>query len=499
MAKETIKMYPIVDTFSVRNTMIRLLLSIWLLLNYQSASAGQDPQKIVEGQQVSVEDPVTPPGEGDLWQFRRFGLGFTLQLSGYRINGIESTGPEEKEPLSAILAAFSAALPSGQWESHLDVLVKNLPLVDGKPFESTHELVRYLCEGKPVYGDEEIFGFRVCLGRINRFFYREMREKGKLVEIRYTSGPEISGAILCHHPQNARNEWNFDFISVIDGQVLQLKFCAQFASPTPFPQNVLSHIESIIHTFHRIDSGPILSTQEALFAAQKCLRGEEWEYNEFDLSKPAAVEETTATNQKAWQISYKKKKPGLSGRLLVDVSPNGRCHLSADADELAYQKRRIREAIAALNSHQYGANTSQATYIRIRSSQIPVLTKHIPPEPSEVAVKQELSQQIIVEVDEDTLGKITNARIISGHPLFHETVLKAVHQWVFEPYYPEDGEYPTHVRFVVKRAQSHFDLTARLHSRHYLTPGRPVSQAQIHCRPRRTVLPSPRIPCEYSP
>ena len=44
---------------------------------------------------------------------------------------------------------------------------------------------------------------------------------------------------------------------------------------------------------------------------------------------------------------------------------------------------------------------------------------------------------VIVEARTDIYGRVNQARIISGHPVFNEAALAAVRQWLYEPYIVE--------------------------------------------------------------
>jgi len=59
--------------------------------------------------------------------------------------------------------------------------------------------------------------------------------------------------------------------------------------------------------------------------------------------------------------------------------------------------------------------------------------KKVPPIYPLVAKQTRLSGIVVVEVTVSKNGKISDLRMISGHPLFRDAAFAAVKQWVFRP------------------------------------------------------------------
>jgi protein TonB len=70
----------------------------------------------------------------------------------------------------------------------------------------------------------------------------------------------------------------------------------------------------------------------------------------------------------------------------------------------------------------------------VSGKKVPKLIKEVKPEYPPEAFANRLQAVVVVEAMTDIYGRVSRARIISGHPLFHEAALAAVRQWLYEPY-----------------------------------------------------------------
>ncbi|MDD8013295.1 MAG: energy transducer TonB [Acidobacteriota bacterium] len=84
----------------------------------------------------------------------------------------------------------------------------------------------------------------------------------------------------------------------------------------------------------------------------------------------------------------------------------------------------------------------------VSGKKVPKLIREIAPEYPQEAFANRLQGVVIVEARTDVYGRVSQARVISGHPVFHEPALAAVRQWLYEPYIV-DGV-PRPIYFTVK-------------------------------------------------
>jgi protein TonB len=70
----------------------------------------------------------------------------------------------------------------------------------------------------------------------------------------------------------------------------------------------------------------------------------------------------------------------------------------------------------------------------VSGKKVPRLLREVKPEYPQEAFANRLQGVVIVEAMTDVYGFVSRARIISGHPVFHQAALAAVRQWVYEPY-----------------------------------------------------------------
>jgi len=67
-------------------------------------------------------------------------------------------------------------------------------------------------------------------------------------------------------------------------------------------------------------------------------------------------------------------------------------------------------------------------------TETPKLIKHVPPDYPAYDGKSVLKGRVVLLVTTDIYGRVTNAQVVSGHPLLRSTAVKAVLQCVYEPY-----------------------------------------------------------------
>lgn len=67
-------------------------------------------------------------------------------------------------------------------------------------------------------------------------------------------------------------------------------------------------------------------------------------------------------------------------------------------------------------------------------SETPKLIEHVPPDYPAYNGKTMLKGRVVLLVTTDIYGRVTDAQVVSGHPLLRSTAVKAVLQSVYEPY-----------------------------------------------------------------
>lgn len=80
-----------------------------------------------------------------------------------------------------------------------------------------------------------------------------------------------------------------------------------------------------------------------------------------------------------------------------------------------------------------GEMTTQQPFF-VSGKKVPKLLREVKPEYPQEAFANRLQGMVIVEAMTDVYGFVSRARIISGHPVFHQAALAAVQKWVYEPY-----------------------------------------------------------------
>jgi protein TonB len=61
-------------------------------------------------------------------------------------------------------------------------------------------------------------------------------------------------------------------------------------------------------------------------------------------------------------------------------------------------------------------------------------THYVDPEYPLLARKAKLQGPVVLSAVIDTTGKVTNLRVLSGHPLLAQSAVDAVKQWKYRPY-----------------------------------------------------------------
>jgi len=79
---------------------------------------------------------------------------------------------------------------------------------------------------------------------------------------------------------------------------------------------------------------------------------------------------------------------------------------------------------------------------------IPKLIKKVKPVYPSLALKARRQADVIVEAETDVYGKVNRVRIIKGDPFLNEAAVKAIKQWIYEPYIINGM--PQAVKFTVK-------------------------------------------------
>jgi protein TonB len=70
----------------------------------------------------------------------------------------------------------------------------------------------------------------------------------------------------------------------------------------------------------------------------------------------------------------------------------------------------------------------------VSGKNVPKLIKEVKPEYPPEAFANRMQAVVIVEAMTDIYGRVSRARIISGHPVFNNAALAAVRKWLYEPY-----------------------------------------------------------------
>jgi protein TonB len=84
----------------------------------------------------------------------------------------------------------------------------------------------------------------------------------------------------------------------------------------------------------------------------------------------------------------------------------------------------------------------------------PRLIRRVAPQYPPAAKKARIQGQVLISAVTDIYGKVTNLRVIEGHPLLRGAAARAVRQWIYEPYIIRG--IPKPVQFTVN---VHFKLT----------------------------------------
>ena len=81
-----------------------------------------------------------------------------------------------------------------------------------------------------------------------------------------------------------------------------------------------------------------------------------------------------------------------------------------------------------------GGSMSDEQPFFVSGKNVPKLIKQVKPDYPQEAYAARMQAVVIVEAMTDIYGRVSRARVISGHPAFFEAALAAVRQWLYEPY-----------------------------------------------------------------
>ena len=74
---------------------------------------------------------------------------------------------------------------------------------------------------------------------------------------------------------------------------------------------------------------------------------------------------------------------------------------------------------------------------------------HVDPEYPLLARKAKIQGPVVLSAVIDTKGKVTNLRVLSGHPLLAQSAVDAVKQWKYRPYVFEGQVVPVETTITV--------------------------------------------------
>ena len=90
---------------------------------------------------------------------------------------------------------------------------------------------------------------------------------------------------------------------------------------------------------------------------------------------------------------------------------------------------------AGIALSQQSAPPESTPRVRVGSEFVqPRMIREVQPEYPELARQRHIHGMVIVEIHVNRVGRVTDARVVSGHPLLREAALIAVRQWVYEPF-----------------------------------------------------------------
>jgi TonB family protein len=94
-----------------------------------------------------------------------------------------------------------------------------------------------------------------------------------------------------------------------------------------------------------------------------------------------------------------------------------------------------------------GITRSTPDSVRVTGPKKPRKIKHIEPVYPQIAKKAHIQGTVVIDVITDIYGRVIRTRIINGPPLLRQAAVRAVKQWIFEPFIM-DGV-PRSARFTV--------------------------------------------------
>jgi len=87
---------------------------------------------------------------------------------------------------------------------------------------------------------------------------------------------------------------------------------------------------------------------------------------------------------------------------------------------------------------------------KVVSVKNPVLIKKVKPKYPKEALRRKISGKVVIEAVCDVYGKVVKTNVISGNPILSNAAIKALKQWVYEPYLINNKPKPVRFTVIVK-------------------------------------------------
>jgi protein TonB len=78
-----------------------------------------------------------------------------------------------------------------------------------------------------------------------------------------------------------------------------------------------------------------------------------------------------------------------------------------------------------------------------------LMMKHVPPEYPVDAKKQRIEGTVVLQVEIDRQGNVTDAKVVSGHRALVASAIDAVKQWKYHPYMINGEPFPMQTKVEV--------------------------------------------------
>jgi periplasmic protein TonB len=85
---------------------------------------------------------------------------------------------------------------------------------------------------------------------------------------------------------------------------------------------------------------------------------------------------------------------------------------------------------------------SRLSPIRVGTLQKPHKLREVAPEYPLIAIQSRTQGVVVIEAETDVYGRVRTARVVTGHPLLNDAALRAVKQWLYEPYVVNGEPHP---------------------------------------------------------